>query len=62
MKVEIIVFSILLIIVLIFVNHELNFIHEQMLKMWKINFDMTIEFDERLKKLENKKKKNKGEK
>lgn len=62
MKVEIIVFGILLIIVLIFVNHELNFIHEQMLKMWKINFDMTIEFDERLKKLENKKKKNKEEK
>ena len=62
MKVEIIVFSILLIIVLIFVNHELNFIYEQMLKMWKINFDMTIEFDERLKKLENKKKKNKEEK
>lgn len=62
MKVEFIVFSILLIIVLIFVNHELNFIHEQILKMWKINFDMTIEFDERLKKLENKKKKNKEEK
>lgn len=62
MKVEFIVFSILLIIVLIFVIHELNFIHEQMLKMWKINFDMTIEFDERLKKLENKKKKNKEEK
>lgn len=62
MKVEIIVFSILLIIVLIFVMYELNFIHEQILKMWKINFDMTIEFDERLKKLENKKKKNKEEK
>lgn len=62
MKVEFIVFSILLIIVLIFVNHELNFIHEQMLKMWKINFEMTISFDERLKKLENKKKKNKEEK
>lgn len=62
MKVEFTVFSILLIIVLIFVIHEFQFIHEQMLKMLKINFDMTIKFDERLKKLENKKKKNKEEK
>lgn len=59
MKAEIIVFGIMLVVVLIFVTHELNFIHEQMLKMWKINFDMTIEFDERLKKLEHKNKKNK---
>lgn len=59
MKVEIVVFGILLIVVLWFVISELNFIHEQLLKMWKINLDMTVAFDERLKKLENKKKKNK---
>jgi len=59
MKVEIIVFSIMLISVVVFVTHELNFIHEQILKIWEINFEMTISFDERLKKLENKKKKNK---
>ena len=59
MKAEIIVFGIMLVVVLLFVINELNYIHEQILKIWKINFEMTISFDERLKKLENKKKKNK---
>ena len=59
MKVEIMVFGIMLVVVLIFVINELNYIHEQILKIWKINFEMTISFDERLKKLENKKRKNK---
>ena len=62
MKAEIIVFGIMLIGVVIFVTHELSFIHEQMFKMLKNNFDMMIVFDERLKKLESKKKKNKEEK
>lgn len=59
MKIEFIVFSILLIVVLWFVTQELNFIHDELLRILKMNLDMTIEFDERLKKLENKKKKNK---
>lgn len=59
MKAEIIVFGIMLVVVLIFVINELNYIHEQILKIWKINFEMTISFDERLKKLEHKNKKNK---
>ena len=64
MKVEIIVFSIsmMLIGLVIFVTHELNFIHEQLLEIMKTNLDMAISFDERLKKLESKKKKNKEEK
>ena len=59
MKVEFIVFSILLIVVLWFVTQELNFIHDELLRILKMNLDMTIEFDERLKKLEHKNKKNK---
>ena len=59
MKYEIIIMAILLVIVVFVITQELSYLHEQIIKIWKMNFDMCVAFDERLKKLENKKKQRK---